>query len=294
MDKSIIEILEDMKLPFPLSDIEITPFTSAEDGSEYSVWRVCCKDQKFVLKRAKGFEIETYSSFFSDGIAGAPKFYTAVNYRGDDYFLMGYVDGVDLCKCTRESLKRTLDAIISLQNKYWEDKTYENCGFSFEKSIVGRISRGKYLFDNEIESAYALFLEEYRRLPRTLCHDDLLPFNVLVSDNGATLIDWEYGGILPYPTPIARLIAHCEEDENAFFYMSEDDKAFAIDYYYENLVRSKGISYDEYRRSFDLFLLYEYCEWIMLGNKYDNGDKSMLEKYTKWAKALINKQFIGT
>ena len=289
MDKAIIEILEAMKLPFSLSDIEISPFISAEDGSEYSVWKVCCRDQKFVLKKAKGFEIETYSAFFSSGFSGAPRFYTAVNYLGEDYFLMEYVDGVDLCKSTREALTKTVDAVISLQNMFWEDHTHENCGFSFEKSLEGRIRRGEFLFDGEIEAAYALFLEEYCRLPRTLCHDDLLPFNILVSDDGATLIDWEYGGILPYPTPIARLIAHCEEIENAFFYMSEDDKAFAIDYYYENLVRSKGISYAEYRRSMDLFLLYEYCEWIMLGNKYDNGDKSMLEKYTKWAKALINK-----
>ena len=289
MDKSIIEILEAMNLSFPLSDIEVSPFTSAEDGSEYSVWLVRFGDQKFVLKKAKGFEIETYSAFFSDIASGAPRFYASVNYQGDDYFLMEYVEGVDLCKCTREGLKKAIDAIISLQNKYWEDKTYEHCGFSFEKSLVGRISRGEYIFDDEIEAEYACFLEEYRRLPRTLCHDDLLPFNVLVSDNGATLIDWEYGGILPYPTPIARLIAHCEANETAFFYMSDDDKTFAIDYYYESFVCSKGISYPEYRRSLELFVLYEYCEWIMLGNKYKSEDRSMLEKYTKWAKDLINK-----
>ena len=201
MDKEIIEILEAMKLPFPLSDMEISPFTSAEDGSEYSVWLVSFRDQKFVLKKAKGFEIETYSAFFQDGVLGAPKFYTAVKYKDDDYFLMEYVSGVDLCKCTREALTKAIDAVISLQNMFWEDHTRENCGFSFEKSLEGRIRRGEFLFDGEIEAAYALFLEEYRRLPRTLCHDDLLPFNILVSDNGATLIDWEYGGILPYPTP---------------------------------------------------------------------------------------------
>ena len=50
MDKAIIEILEEMKLTFSLSDIEISAFTSLEDGSEYSVWRVICGDQKFVLK----------------------------------------------------------------------------------------------------------------------------------------------------------------------------------------------------------------------------------------------------
>ena len=49
------------------------------------------------------------------------------------------------------------------------------------------------------------------------------------------------------------------------------------------MIKSKGIPYDVYRRTIDLFLLYEYCEWIMLGNKYEDGDAVMLDKYTKIA-----------
>ena len=139
-----------------------------------------------------------------------------------------------------------------------------------------------------MEQAYSGFLELYESLPRTLCHDDLLPFNVLVDGNKATIIDWEYAGILPYPTSLVRLIAHGREEEDAFFYMAEADKAFAIDYYYEHLVKSKGISYEDYRRTVDYFLLYEYCEWIMLGNKYPDEEIPRAREYLAIAKAHIH------
>jgi thiamine kinase-like enzyme len=170
-----------------------------------------------------------------------------------------------------------------LQDEYWDVKDKSDTGYTFEKSLKGRIDRGAYLCDNELEAHYNKFLSAYQNIPRTLCHDDLLPFNILVSDDGATIIDWEYAGMLPYLTSIARLIAHCEESDDAFFYMKDEDKRFAIDYYYDNLIKQKGIAYENYRHDLDLFLFYEYCEWIMLGNKYpDSADmeryKSYLEK----------------
>ena len=290
MDESKIRIVlsKFISVLFPES-ATYEPFLSVEDGSEYDVWLVSDGQGQYVLKKAKGYEIQIFSCFFEKPTNGAPYFYEAVSVDGVDYILMEYVRGKDLCACDRDSLIKTLDALIYLQDAFWEDKIHQNDGFSFDKSLKGRIDRGNYLSDDLLESAYAEFLEEYKRVPRTLCHDDLLPFNVLVSDDRACLIDWEYGGILPYPASLARLIAHGVENDDALFYMRDDDKEFAINYYYKNFVESKGVSYQEYRRSLDLFLLYEYCEWIMLGNKYDDGDKGMLEKYKRIAYDHIQK-----
>lgn len=47
------------------------------------------------------------------------------------------------------------------------------------------------------------------------------PSMCFCSGDRAVLIDWEYALILPYPTSLARLIAHGEEDENAFFHMTQ-------------------------------------------------------------------------
>ncbi len=289
MEISKIKLKKVLKLLKPDidEDVDISPFKNDEDGADYSVWRVTLDGEVLVLKKAKGQEIEIYSTFFAGQVKGAPEFLGAVSVDGENYFLMSYVDGKDLRRCDTDSLKKALDALIELQKSYWNSDI--SAGISYEKSFEGRRDRGKYLNDDRLERAYGEFLSVYQELPRSLCHDDLLPFNVLVDDERATIIDWEVAGILPYPTSLARLIAHTEEDEDAFFYMKEADKEFAINYYYDNLIKNKGISYNDYRYALDLFLLYEYCEWVMLGVKYEDADMERYERYLAKAKQHLKR-----
>ena len=284
LHKKISRILNSINLQVEDDDFDVITFVNAEDGEAYDVWKIVLDSQSYVLKRAKQYEIEVYSAFFKDTISGTPRLFGTCCVDEENYILMEYVNGNDMRKCNRDSLKKTLDALIELQQQYWEDKTRASVGYSYEKSLEQRINRGKYLNDANLENAYGIFLSEYQALPRTLCHDDLLPFNVLTNENSAVIIDWEYAGILPYPVSIARLIAHGEEDDSAFFYMKKEDRQFAIDYYYENLIKHKDITYTDYRRSLDLFLFYEYCEWIMLGVKYADADMKRYEHYLKKAK----------
>ena len=202
---------------------------------------------------------------------------------------MEYIEGDDLCKCNRAKLKNVLDALISLQQKTWKIQEIDQCEYSFEKSLVQRQNRGKYLNDTLLEEAYEKFLRVFQSVPRTLCHDDLLPFNVISNNEKAVLIDWECGGILPYPTSFVRLIAHTEENENALFYMSKSDKCYAIDYYYENLLKKNGISYIDWLDTLECFLFYEYCEWVYVGNKYNVTDGEYFKKYLPIAKQQANK-----
>ena len=316
LDVEINELLRRFGCGFS-PEIQVTPFRSEEDDSEYKAWKVVDGEKTYVLKQAKGHEAEIYRSFFENEKfkqsaesvrASVPGIYGAVNCEGEDYILMEYIEGMDLCKCDRSRLKLVLDALISLQDFYWETRisadidcravdagrcSEDDCsglyaaGCSFADSLENRKRRGEYLNDPELEAAYEKYLEVYQTVPRTLCHDDLLPFNVLVSDERAVIIDWEIVGMLPYPTSLARLIAHCSEDENAFFVMSEDDKNFAVEYYYDRLVRGKGISEEEYRTTLDYFRLYEYCEWIMLGNRYEDADMDRFREYMGKAKELV-------
>ena len=265
-----------------ISAVSVTPFKSVEDGEEYEVWLVSDGEKEYVLKKAKGDEIAIYSAFFSGQTEGAPQFFGSVEFNGENYFLMENFAGKDLCKCTRDGLIKVLDALISLQEKYWNAEP-----LFYERALDSRIKRGKYLFDPDLEAVYSQYLDEFNALPRTLCHDDLLPFNVLVSESGAKLIDWEVAGVLPYPTPLARLIAHTKNDPDYIFYMSDEDRLFAVEYYYGNFVSGHGISYEEFRRSLDLFVFYEYCEWIMVGNKYDNAKGELFEEYSRKAKEYL-------
>lgn len=48
------------------ADIQVTPFKSEEDDSEYKVWKVVDGEKNYVLKQAKGHEAEIYHSFFEN------------------------------------------------------------------------------------------------------------------------------------------------------------------------------------------------------------------------------------
>ena len=85
------------------------------------------------------------------------------------------------------------------------------------------------------------------------------------------------------------LFAHGREEEGAFFYMTREDRDFAIQYYYDGLIRKHGIPYAEYRRTLDYFLFYEYCEWVMLGNRYDNRSDERYGYYRRLAEELAAK-----
>lgn len=256
-----------------------------EDDEPYQVWIIQTDHDRYILKEAKEYEAETYQKILSvlkeDSV---PSLYQTIVADGKTYLLMEYIEGTDLCKCNRSRLIAALNALISLQRKTWENQTFADYGYSFEKALWSRQNRGKYLNDPILEETYNKFLKIYQSVPCTLCHDDLLPFNIIASENRAVLIDWEYGGILPYPTSFARLIAYTEDTANAFFYMTDEDKNFAIDYYYDNLLKEKGITYAEWRHTLEYFLFHEYCEWVFVGNRHGATDSEFYKKYLPIAK----------
>ena len=278
------EILAKLGLP-GITDEAIHAFTVEEDGSAYAVWRIDAGSGSYVLKRAKAFELETYRCFFRDKKPYAPAFYGSCAFGGAEYFLMEYCPGEDLRRCEREKLRKALDALIEMQEEFWQREELYDSALTLEQSLVGVENRGRYLGSKRLEEVYAAFVRIYQTTPRTLCHDDLLPFNLLIGER-AVLIDWEYGGILPYPTSFARLIAHGREEEGAFFYMTREDRNFAIRYYYDGLIKKHCIPYAEYRRTLDYFLFYEYCEWVMLGNRYDNRSDERYGYYLQLAEEL--------
>lgn len=279
-----MEILKHFDTSFVSEKAIITQLKHEEDDELYQVWRIDSDNTGYILKEAKEYEYEIYHNILMKMGKSTPTIYQTAVIDDKVFLLMEYIQGEDLCKCTRSKLVLALDALISLQKETWESQAYADLGYSFDKSFVDRKHRGEYLNDSELEEVYQKFLEIYASVPRTLCHDDLLPFNIIVSADNAFLIDWEYGGILPYPVSIARLIAHGENDKNALFYMTQEDKEFAIEYYYDNLLKSVGIPHEEWRNTIEYFLFYEYCEWVFVGNKYGNTDSEYYKKYLPIAK----------
>ena len=258
----------------------VKPFHGEEDGAEYTVWRVDLQTGPKVLKKTTRQERSVYETFLS-GFAAVPRCYGFYETGEDVYMLMEYFDGQTLSRSTRENLRLALDALIELQNAWWRDTTRADAGLSFERCYESRQKWLPYMAD--LTEAFEAYLEAFRTVPRTLCNDDLLPFNVLSDGQRAVIIDWEYGGILPYPCALARLIAYGEDREDALFYMTQEDKEFAMRYYYDRFIRHKGITWEEYSRTMELFLLKEYAEWVYCAHK--SGDLGIPYYKPYYAKA---------
>lgn len=261
---------------------EVQYYTCAEDGEPYDVCLAQTAQGARVIKRAKGQEAEIYRTLLQC-CPGVPALYATAQIDADTYLLMEHAPGEPALHLDRDTLIKIIDALTEVQSAHWQTP----CSFGFDTALASRQKRGTFLQDAEIERAYAIYLDLFRTLPRTLCHDDLLPFNAIVSGERATLIDWEVAGILPYPTPIARLLSHAQDSPDALFRATDADKAFAAKYYYDRLLAPRGIAFREYARALRYFTLYEYCEWIMLGNKYGDTTSPRYLQYGSLAHALL-------
>lgn len=244
----------------------------------YSAWQVTDGQGAYLLKAVSETELGIYRRL-GNGCTSLPRFYGATSYYNKEYILLEFVEGHSLMRCTRPDLVRALDAMIALQDAFWGTK--KRIGESAKTVLMRCRKRRDYLPEPDLQQAFDQYLALYPTLPRTLCHDDLLPFNLIVGDERTVFIDWETGGVLPYPAMLVRLLTHGSEHGETPFFMTEGDKALAADYYYDHLIKDKGIPYGEYRRALALFRFFELTEWVYVYRKYRKKPDALYEYYYK-------------
>lgn len=285
--QKIQNILSEINFPFSITSV--TPFCREEDGSPYDVWKIETDTVTAVLKKTSPEERTTCEAFLFNGGCGTPTIYGFTEHDGETYMLMEFFDGETMSHSNREKLILALDALIQMQEKFWDNQDLADVGWTFEKRHAARKKRLSFMED--LAAAYSAYLEADKTVSRTLCNDDLLPFNVLVNADRAVIIDWEFAGILPYPCALARFLAFGEENTDFMFQMSLEDKIFAVRYYYDHLIKSKGISWDEYIRTMKLFFFKEYSEWVYFARSSNDFTKPEYEKY--YAKCKILARDLG-
>lgn len=226
----------------------------------------------FILKRAKDHEAEIYRTFLSSAKSYAPRLWASAERGGDVFLLLEYVEGENLQRATMRKLAAAVNSLRTMQDEYWGSSP-STVGLSFETSFASLKKRRQYLLSPLLERHFDEFLSLYEALPRTLCHADLLPFNLIVCRNEerAVLLDWEAGGILPYPESLARLIAH-GRTHGELFRMTPRQRACAAEMYYARFASRHAISHREFSRALSYFVFAETCEWVFLGNKHGRGD----------------------
>lgn len=273
---------------------DFCPVRREEDGTVYDgVWLVTADGNRYILKRAKEYEAEIYHNFFPEGRPYVPGLLGSVSGSDGEYLLLEWIEGSNLQRCTLSGLEAAVDSLSLMQNEFWENQRLSHKGLSFEESFAQRKKRRDYLCSALLEKYYDEYLFLYERLPRTLCHDDLLPFNILVAKNRAVMIDWEVGGILPYPVSFARLIAH-GRTHGDLFRMTPKQRAFAVGRYYDRVAARHGIGRAQFDRAIALFVFAESCEWVYIGNRFGKEDCKFYPRYFRTALQAARRLEEGT
>ena len=230
----------------------------AGDCRKYDVYRLSSAGGDRILKKTSRREADNYERYLRRQDFAAPAFYGSRADGSDVWILTEYIAGHDLREMTKEAARAAAESLAQIQNGFWGHPDTER--FDVYRERIRR--RGKYIQDEPvIGRAYRLFLERQEVCPRTLSHGDFLQWNAIGRGGRVYLIDWGFGGIMPYSLDIARFIAHTTENRATFpFFMTRPQKRLFLDGVYERLKEKPD--YPQYIRDIRLAVLNEYVEFI--------------------------------
>lgn len=228
--------------------------------NRYNVYRLTAGDRAYVLKASDSGEVEMYARYLSDSGLPVPRCCGSGTWDGRVWLLLEHVPGPDLREFTDGMAGPCADALASVMDRFWGAPETER--FDCYMKRVRR--RAESLTDEPVlAAAYALFLDRQRTCPRTLCNGDMLPFNGVFSQGRVILVDWAFGGVMPYALDIARLIAHGGDSgsHSPFpFSMTEAQKREIVKQVYRKL--SQKPAWEQYLLDIRLAVLNEYIEFI--------------------------------
>lgn len=235
--------------------------STGEYQRKYNVYKISVGKKAYVLKYSDKTETALYRNFLRGKDFNVPQYYGDTEYDGHVWLLIEYIDGADLRTFNQETAVASANTLAQIQNFYWDCEIEDG---RFERYWERINRRAKCLKkEPEIAAAYNKFLERQKDCPRTLCNGDFLQFNGILHEGRVYMIDWGFGGIMPYVLDIARLIAHgseMQEDGGFPFYMNDELRKIFVHSQYEGLKQKPD--WDRYIMDIKLAALNEYVEFL--------------------------------
>lgn len=235
-----------------------------DDGDykrKYNVYKLTADGSAYVLKKSDSKEVMLYRDFLQGKGFAVPEYFGSVECEGALWLLMEHIDGPDLRRFDREKALASAKTLSQIQNAYWNSPIDDG---RFRR-YWERINRRAGCLENypELAKAYQLFLARQESCPRTLCSGDFLQCNGILRNGKVYMIDWAFGGLMPYALDIARLIAHGSEkpEPSAFpFYMDPDLRSAFVHAHYDRLTQKPD--WEQYVQDIKLAALNEYVEFL--------------------------------
>ncbi len=234
--------------------------------NQYNVYKITTREKCYVLKKSDQAEIGIYEHFLKGQGLPVPDYFGSARWGGKQWILIEYIPGTDLREYSSDMAFSCAESLSRIANRYWQedeaDFIRKRQDDRFERYWKRINKRAECLKEEPVlKAAYDIFLERQLTCPRTLSNGDFLQFNAIFRDGKVTLVDWAFGGIMPYALDIARMIAHGTENRQTFpFYMTRAHKELFVERTYELLEHKP--SYERYLADIRLAVLNEYIEFI--------------------------------
>lgn len=240
-----------------------------ENIRKYDVYKIKTGNSERILKKVSEREVMNYENYLQGRNFNVPEYYGCYNEGKNSWIVIENIEGNDLRDMTDALAQSAAESISSIQNAFWNHPDKER----FQAYIERIEKRYSFIKDEPVvKEAYKMFVARQRTCPRTMSNGDFLQFNAVCHNNKVVIMDWGFGGIMPYSLDIARFIAHATEDKATFpFYMNDEQKKIFVNGVYERL--EKKPDYQEYLRDIQLAVLNEYVEFIEAGEDEDNWYK---------------------
>lgn len=253
-----------------------------DDFRKYNVYKIKTDAGERILKKAPEREVNNYENYLRRRGFNVPEYYGSYNDGKDLWIVLESIEGSDLRDMTDELARGAAESISGIQNAFWNNTDKER----FESYIERIERRYSYIIDKPIVGkAYGMFVERQKTCPRTMSNGDFLQFNAACNNGKVIIIDWGFGGVMPYSLDLARFIAHATEDRATFpFYMNDDQKKIFVDGVYDRLKEKPD--YQQYLHDIKLAILNEYVEFIEAD---EDEDDWYMEHATKLAKELLGR-----
>lgn len=245
-----------------------------DESQEKDVYKIDIDGCSFILKKAEEIESDIYLNFLNKNNFNTPKVYG----YSDGYLLIEYINGTDLCIMDENKAKKSSKS-VGVILKFYFNKEIDDGRF---KTYLNRIKKRAESLTNEplLKEVYDLFIQRQLDCPRSLCNGDFLPFNGIYSNNKVYIIDWGFGGFLPYSLDVARFIAHGRNEDPTTefpFQITENLCQIYVKGVYEEL--KDFISYEQYIFDIKVALLNEYIEFLEYYFNNPNVKKNSFYKH---------------
>ena len=205
----------------------------ADEHKRYEVFKIVHPRGTFVLKRFDKPERFAAEKAILERFSPDLPVPRVLGFSADSV-LMEFVAGDDLKEMTDESVSAAAASLAEIMNAFPLGHGYDRA--VADKEIAYREKRLDALKGEPLlYAAYSLFLERVREMPLTLANGDLVPINCIYDGSRVRIIDWEYGGFMPYALDIGRFLAHSGEGAAFPYRMTAAQKALFVDRLYEAL-----------------------------------------------------------